>query len=504
MEKYDIIIIGAGLGGLTAGAKLSKEGKKVLLIEQHEIPGGCATTFRRRNYKVEVGLNELGGLDEEDIKYRIFNELGVFKNVKFIRIPEFYRYAGADLKITVPDDDLEAIELFCKNFPKEKKGIIKFFKRILKIRREINRFSALSPTLQSLILPIIPFIFPSIAFNMNKTLGGFLGKCIKNEQLKACIAANIAYYHDDPNTMSLLFFSVAQGGFYRGGSYYIRGGSQELSNYLSSVICSNGGKILFNNLATKIIIENSKAIGVEYKPKNDPDKSINRAYAKYVIANSAIPNVAEKLLSGKEALKLKNKIAGLENSCSFFVVFLVFKKPLKDIGNKHYITFVNTEPFFKLSEWKKLHNDDYSKRPFFFCDYSQIDAKLADNGIAQGVICSTDYISNWQNLSIDEYRVKKEKCAQEFLDQLEKVIPGVKDNVDYYEIGTPKTLERYILTPGGSVYGFAQTVRQAVPRRMAVKSPIKNLFFASAWSFPGGGFTGAIMSGYQCARSIKN
>ena len=86
---YDIIIIGAGLGGLTAGAKLAREGKKVLLIEQHNQPGGCATTFRKGDFTFEVGLHEMDGPSQRDMKNRIFNELGVFNNVEFIKVPEF-------------------------------------------------------------------------------------------------------------------------------------------------------------------------------------------------------------------------------------------------------------------------------------------------------------------------------------------------------------------------------------------------------------------------------
>jgi all-trans-retinol 13,14-reductase len=351
-------------------------------------------------------------------------------------------------------------------------------------------------------LPVIPFIYPSIALNMNRTLGGFLNSCFKSEQLKAILTANMAYYHDDPSSLSLLFFSVAQGGYFKGGSYYIQQGSQELSYYLASVIKENGGKILYEHLVTKIITENSRAIGVEYQSKENNKNLILRVYAETIIANAAIPIVANKLLTGDDACKMKKKIRNLENSCSFFIVFLVFKKPLKETGNRYYSTFINNNENFKVSDWKDLHTKDFSKRPFFFCDYSQIDARLSEDDKGQGVICCTDYIKNWENLSVDEYRAKKDKCAQDLIDQLDKSIPGTKENINYYEVGTPKTLERYILTPGGSVYGFAQTIKQAVPRRISVKSPVKNLYFASAWSFPGGGFTGAIMSGYQCARSV--
>src|SRR5512133_1212409 len=107
--KYDVIIIGAGLGGLTAGAKLAKEGKKVLLIEQHSQPGGCATTFQRGDYTLEVGLHEMDGPSGRDIKMRIFNDLDIFNNIGFPRVPEFYRFINGRRAVTVSHDPEETI-----------------------------------------------------------------------------------------------------------------------------------------------------------------------------------------------------------------------------------------------------------------------------------------------------------------------------------------------------------------------------------------------------------
>ncbi|NIO16391.1 MAG: NAD(P)-binding protein, partial [Deltaproteobacteria bacterium] len=84
--EYDVIVIGSGLGGLTAGALLAKRGLKVLLLEQHYHPGGCAVTFRRKDFTVEVGLHAMDGLDPGDLKREIFQELGVFDHVEFIRV----------------------------------------------------------------------------------------------------------------------------------------------------------------------------------------------------------------------------------------------------------------------------------------------------------------------------------------------------------------------------------------------------------------------------------
>ena len=115
--KYDVIIIGAGLGGLTAGAKLAREGKKVLLIEQHSKPGGCATTFKRGDFTLEVGLHEMDGPSPRDMKTRIFNELEVTGKIEFIKVPEFYRFISDRYDITIPHDPAEAIRKLKDEFP---------------------------------------------------------------------------------------------------------------------------------------------------------------------------------------------------------------------------------------------------------------------------------------------------------------------------------------------------------------------------------------------------
>jgi all-trans-retinol 13,14-reductase len=129
--KYDVIIIGAGLGGLTAGAKLAKEGKKVLLVEQHDRPGGCATTFRRGDFTLEVGLHEMDGPSPRDMKTRIFNDLDVFSNVEFIKVPEFYRFINDRYDVVIPHSSEIATERLSALFPSETDGIRAYFNQIL-------------------------------------------------------------------------------------------------------------------------------------------------------------------------------------------------------------------------------------------------------------------------------------------------------------------------------------------------------------------------------------
>ena len=287
--KYDVIVIGGGLGGLTAGAKLAKEGKKVLLLEQHNRPGGCATTFRRGDFTLEVGLHEMDGPGPHDMKTRIFNDLEVTGNVEFLQVPEFYRFINDRCSVTVPHDPREATARLSEIFPDEAEGIAKYFEQILNPKKRA-------------------------AENDNKdiSVGEFLDSIIKNDDLKLVLLGNLGYFHDDPYTLSLAYYSIAQGSHYANGASFIKGGSQKLSDYLAGYIGSHGGTVLLNHLVTSITVDDKKAKGVIYRRRNDRDGSGTEAFADEIIANNAMPAVAY-LLPSELGTALKNEFSELKS-----------------------------------------------------------------------------------------------------------------------------------------------------------------------------------------------
>jgi len=500
--RYDVIIIGAGLGGLTAGAKLSKEGKKVLLIEQHSIPGGCATTFKRKDLKIEVGLHMIDGLDDGDPKLKIFKELGVLDNLEFKRVPEFYRFFKPGVDMSIPDNYEQAIEVLTERFPAEKKGILKFFKLILALRKEIFRLPR-QKWRMLLSIPLLPFLVPNMMIRENTNVGQYLDTLFDNEDLKLVLLATLGYYHDDPYNMSLIYFSVGQGSFFSGGGYFIKGGSQMLSDYLASVIDDNDGKVIYGHLVNEIIIESGAAIGVKYSNKSATKGEQQNAYGKCIVANAALPNVMGELLKDTHAQnKLSDAVGNPEIAPSILSVYLGFKKPPKDLGSRSYSTIFFDGGLSSQREIAKYHHNDLSKRIFIFVDYSQIDSGLAPEGKSVGVFSAMDYMSDWDSLPKVQYEERKELAAHTLIGRLDKFIPGIKDEIEYYEVGTPTTIRRYTLNPEGTAYGFAQIPSQTGRKRVKIQSPIPNLYFASAWTEPGHGFTGAILSGHWCAEEI--
>jgi len=498
MSDFDAIIIGGGLGGLVAGAKLTKEGKKVLLIEQHSIPGGCATNFKRKGFTVDAGFHAIDGLDQKDPKLAMLKNLNVFENVEFLRIPEFYRFKNERIDIVIPDNTKEAIKVLTQYFPEDKKGINLYFKKIHALQKETSRF-LFERKKPFVLFPLLPFLYPNLVLNVHKTLGQFLDKTIKSEDLKLVLQANLLYYHDNPNSMSIIYFSAGQASYFNGGGYYIKGGAQKLSDYLASLITKQGGVVVFNSLATKIITQGNEVEGVDYQ--NSKDRETKTCFSKTIIANMAYNNVVN-LLPEENRNETFSSSESFKNACSLISIYICFKSEIKELGSKHYSTIVFDETINCLKDVEYSSKVSYEKRNFVFVDYSQIDSGLAPKGKSSGVICTVDYLANWENLSQEDYQKKKEEVAQLFIKRLEKLVPGITNEIELYEVGTPKTIKKYTLNPGGSVYGFAQTPRQSGIYRMQHKSSIKNLYFASAWANPGGGFTGAMLSGWLCASEV--
>jgi phytoene dehydrogenase-like protein len=255
---------------------------------------------------------------------------------------------------------------------------------------------------------------------------------------------------------------------------------------------------LLNHLVTGIVTEGTFLKGAIYKKKTGFSSEIITAYADEIIANTALPNVAE-LLPEEYGKKLKNETEGQRTGASLLTVYFGFKKSLKVIGNRHYSTFIFDSSVKTQADILKNNKADFHNRSFTFIDYGQIDSGLAPEAKSVGAVCCIDYLEDWELFSPEEYKKKKEEVAKIFIQRLENLIPGIASEIEYYEVGTPATIKRYTRNPGGAVYGFAQ-----VPGKPAVNFSgiFDNLHIASAWGKTGGGFSGAIFGGFLCAISI--
>jgi len=474
--NYDVIIIGGGLGGLCAGAKLAKEGKHILLLEQHDRPGGCATTFSRKEFTMEVGLHEMDGLHPSDSKTKMFNDLGLFDGVEYLPLPEFYRFFNGRTDLVMPHDQEEARKLLKVHFPDEEAGIDAYFHRLMNARR-INVMERDQPDI---------------------SVGEFLDATFTSEEIKLVLLGNLGYFHDDPYGLSLRYFSMAESAYFQGRANFIQGGSQQLSDKLVRIIRAHGGKVLLNHRVTSIDAAAGKINSVRFINTQPGDHSLVEARAKDYIANAALPLVSD-MIQVPAGKRLSEEISGQPLGASLLTVYYGFSTSLKALGHSHYSTFVFDGSVKTQKDISANNRDHFSRRGFTFVDYSQVDSRLAPEGKSVGAICCIDYLDDWKDLTREAYKAKKQLAGEQLTERLEQLIPGCREHIAHMEVGTAKTVHHYTRNPGGAVYGFAQ-----VPNRPKLTSleAIENLHVASAWGKFGGGFSGALFSGYMTAMDL--
>lgn len=486
-----IVIIGGGLGGLTSGALLAKAGFRVTLLEQHSIVGGCATVFKRGDFTCEVGLHEMDGLGERDSKVKIFNELGIFDSVDFVKIPQFFRAKLDDLDITIPHGIENVKRVLKEQFPKESIGIDNYFTKIDSISKSIHELSNLKKFIN---ICKLPKNILNIVLNSKQNFGSFLDSIIKDEKLKTVLNSNLGYYHDDPYSLSLIYHAIPQYSYFEGGSWFIKGGSQNLSDALADIIIENGGDVIKRAKVTALKTKDSKITKVLFERKKESFELESDA----VISNTS-PQQTYSMLDRKF---YDEKIDKLEIAPSLFTIYLGFNKNLKNIYPDNPYSSFFIENVEKQSDLNSK-NIELKERVFSFVDYSKIDSGLTKNDKSFGVLCGIDYIDEWENLSKDEYRAKKDEIKESFLNRLEKHYPDIRNYIEYSELATAKTVKRYTLSESGTAYGFAQTPKQIINGFKIKSKKVKNLYFAGSWSEPASGFTGAIISGDMTSKKVK-
>lgn len=477
-----ITIIGGGLGGLTAGALLAKSGHRVTLLEQHNIVGGCATTFKRKGgFTCEVGLHKMDGVYTNPMIQKIFKELGVYDAMEFIASEHFLTVNTRHRSYTLPYGIDQARDYLSEIFPDETEGIARYFDLITRVGREIKVLG----DLKWYHYPLFPFLFWRTLRYMRSSVTDVLDRLIQNEELKLVLNANVQYYNDRPDTLSFLMHAVAQSSYFIGKGWFIRGGSSRLSNHLAHIITEHGGEVITSANVTACTPDR-----VTYVHRSE-----TLTLSTDLIVSNASPQDTYRLFDHPYQ-------ETREISDGLLTIYLGFTKNLKDVyGTRDYVQ-IHMDAITTLDEFEKELQEEVAKRSFGFTDYSQIDANLTkDPAKSFAVTCTTDYIQEWEGLDTAEYKAKKADLITRTLAKLEQHYPGITDLVEYAEVGTAKTQQRYLKTPQGTAYGFRPTPRQFFRPFRSRSKEISNLYFVGQWVIAGG-FSPAIMSGEICAREI--
>lgn len=490
-KTYDAIIIGSGMGGLTASALLAKKGWKTLLLEKERQVGGYVVSFRRSDFTFDATGAFVGGCQEGGEFHQILKEIGADEEIEFTPIQHIQNiYPGFEVHLR-EGRFYGFMEALLNLFPEEEKGLKNYLALIKRIGEEIKSCSEM--TLLKKIF--FPFAFRNL-FRFHRTSHKtILDNFFKGGEIKMTLHTLPAT--EPPSRLSFLFVASLVSKALMEGVFYPKGGMGKISEAMAKSFLRCGGEILLQTEADQILIKDRRVEGIRTK-----DEKIFRAP---VVISNVNPKLLAKMLPSEFEKTVTKKMRRFEYSLSCFILYLATDLDLKGMDLPY---FTHLRFLSDLEEEDRiLQGGDVPKNPTMTLSIpTLLDPSLAPvNHHLVKVLVSVPYHyrESWGMANRETYRQIKEEFSQRILQQLEsKLIPDLRKHLLFSEAATPLTLERYTGNEMGAMYGLASTPKQMGNLRPSHQTSIRGLFQVGHYTQPSHGIVGASLSGLSATRAI--
>ena len=464
-KKFDFVIIGSGLGGLTSGLILAKEGFSVCILEKNAQIGGTLQTFYHAKTKFDTGVHYLGGLEPQQPLYPYFKYLGLMDDLNLQKMNEdgfdMISFKGDPNQYPIAQGYSNFKKQLLHFFPDQEKGLDKY---IEKIKHVCNSFSLYYLKKENNFKEEVGLFFEGAK--------DVIEECVSNPKLRAILSASNVLYagegHKSPFYMHALIINS-----YIESSYRVIGGGSTISRSLEKQLKKLGSIIVRNAEVTQVTIKDNKATNVILKDGRtiEADNFISNIH----------PTQTFKLFDTSMYRKVfKKRMENLENTASSFVLYV-------KLAPKSYP--YHKSNLYHLDQkdvWDLPHTDNkkWGENLSVFSAPSKDDPEYTESLIVI-VYMKYEEVKQWENTfsTITEFSIRdqayqdfKEEKSQIILQNLEKLIPEIKGNIDSYTSSTPLTQRDYMNSPQGSLYGVQKDYKMPMKSFVDTKTKIKNLF----------------------------
>ncbi len=489
--RYDVIVIGAGLGGLSVATFLAVKGKKVLLLERRNVPGGYASSFVKGRFEFEASLHALSGVGLHGARARVYNyldSLGMADDVEFISVPDVYRSIFPDLDVTLPANHEGFEQVLREKFPAERDGITTFMKRLDTLRSEVQ-------IVQNGRQPPNPATIKNLLRFLPATWSQVLDRDVNDPVVRGILSQMWGYLGPGPAHCSFVLFGVGLNAYLNDGLHYIKGRSQHLSQAFVNRIRSAGGDVVLSTGVERITTKNGRITGVvtEHGETIEADNVVSNAPPS-VTVNELLP-------PGSVPSRFHDSLRFRTPSPSSFNVYLGLDGDYRDLGLHDYETFINDDT--NLDEHASRMNVVGTPGLVVVTNYNAAWNDISPPGTSITVLTSLMFGEPWTRIPPEEYEDRKQQVADAMMTKVERAMGiDLRGATEVVSVSTPLSNVRYAGTTGGALYGSMPHPHDATVFRVSHKGPLEGLYFVGAWTQPGGAYDPAMTGGLRAGQAL--
>lgn len=485
MEKYDVIIIGSGLGGLECGTILSKEGLKVCVLEKNPLFGGALQTYKRKGRKIDTGIHYLGSLEDGQFLNQNFRYLGIMDKLSLKKLDEelFDKIIFKNKPYHYAMRDEGFVEALAQDFPSEREGLRRYVDKLKRVCKSVSVDNLKKG-----------YIVDGSFEKFGVSAAAVIEDCTKNETLRNVLAST-SLLHSNIKEKSSFYEHAMVMYSYLEGAYRCVDGSMQIADELIRQIKSHGGEVLNNSEVTRILVKDEAIYGVEVNS------------SEILLADNVISNVHPKttlsLVEENQSIKriYRSRINTLENSYGIFTLNLLMKE--------NHIDYLNHNVYIHQTD-NVWFDKGYDIGKTSSCLIT-MNATSEENQQSADVISimSPMYFSEvekWANSKPEhrgaEYLDFKRSKQEELLELISRFGYDYSDGFDYAFSTTPLSYRDYIGTPGGSAFGIIKDFNNPLVCLIAPKTKLKGLLFTGQNINVHGALGVTVSSIYTCAELI--
>lgn len=500
-EKFDVIMIGSGMGGLTAAALLSRAGKRVLVLERHFKVGGFTHTFKRGKYEWDVGIHYIGQMGSKDSFLRkVFDDLSDGE-LQWAAMPDVYdRLIFPDRSYDLTAGKENYIAELTAAFPEEKNAILEHLKLVKLVHKGAQGFfanRAMPSLLSKLSYPFMSKKYLSLA---GRTTADVLSDITSNQKLISVLTGQWGDYGLTPSQSSFAIHAAIVNHYMNGG-YYPVGGARRIAETIVPVIRASGGKVLVRAGVEEIITEKNRAIGVRLE--NGAELK-----APMIISNAGVHNTFGHLL--KQEVLPRKKVDSVSASCGHICLYIGIDQPTKDLNLSGTNLWIYPDYDHDKNIARYL-DDPMAPLPVTYLSFpSEKDPLWEEEHPGTTTmeaigLAPYDWFADWENSRWKkrgaDYETLKESLTERLLENLYKYVPQVKGKIDHMELSTPLSTRDFVGYERGEIYGLEHTPFRFRQRWLRPDTPVKNLYLTGQ-DIVTDGVTGAMMAGVLTTAAI--